>query len=58
MKPGMTGWPQLQYRYADDDESHLRKFEYELYHIQNASLAFDLYLIVKTVQQLFFGRGQ
>lgn len=58
MKPGMTGWPQLQYRYADDDESHLRKFEYELYHIQNASLAFDLYLILKTIQQALFGRGQ
>ncbi len=58
MKPGLTGWPQLQYRYADDDESHLRKFEYELYHIQNASLAFDLYLILKTVQQALFGRGQ
>ncbi|NOZ51235.1 MAG: hypothetical protein GXP37_14520, partial [Chloroflexi bacterium] len=36
MKPGLTGWPQIRYRYADDDESHLRKFEYELYHIQNA----------------------
>ena len=58
MKPGMTGWPQIQYRYADDDESHVRKFEYELYHIQNASIAFDLYLILKTIQQLFFGRGQ
>lgn len=58
MKPGMTGWPQLQYRYADDDESHVRKFEYELYHIQNASLAFDLYLILKTIQQALFGRGQ
>lgn len=58
MKPGMTGWPQIRYKYAEDDESHLRKFEYELYHIQNASLAFDLYLIAKTFQQLFFGRGQ
>ena len=58
MKPGMTGWPQVQYHYADDDESHLRKFEYELYHIQNASLAFDLYLILKTLQQALFGRGQ
>lgn len=58
MKPGMTGWPQIRYRYADDDESHLRKFEYELYHIQNASLAFDLYLMVKTFQLIVFGRGQ
>lgn len=58
MKPGLTGWPQIRYRYADDDESHLRKFEYELYHIQNASLAFDLYLIAKTIQLIVFGRGQ
>ena len=58
MKPGLTGWPQLLYRYADDDDSHLHKFEYELYHIQNASLAFDIYLIVKTIQQALFGRGQ
>ena len=58
MKPGLTGWPQIRYRYADDDISHLHKFEYELYHIQNASIAFDLYLIVKTVQMIIFGRGQ
>ncbi len=58
MKPGLTGWPQIRYRYADDDESHLHKFEYELYHIQNASLAFDLYLMVKTFQMIVFGRGQ
>jgi len=58
MKPGLTGWPQIRYRYADDDESHLRKFEYELYHIQNASLPFDLYLMVKTFQMIVFGRGQ
>jgi len=58
MKPGLTGWPQIRYRYADDDESHMRKFEYELYHIQNASLAFDLYLMVKTFQMIVFGRGQ
>ncbi|NOZ50845.1 MAG: hypothetical protein GXP37_12490, partial [Chloroflexi bacterium] len=51
-------WPQIRYRYADDDESHLRKFEYELYHIQNASLAFDLYLMAKTMQLIVFGRGQ
>lgn len=58
MKPGLTGWPQIRYRYADDDLSHLHKFEYELYHIQNASLAFDLYLIAKTIQLIVFGRGQ
>lgn len=58
MKPGLTGWPQIRYRYADDDTSHLHKFEYELYHIQNASLAFDLYLMLKTLQQIVFGRGQ
>jgi len=58
MKPGLTGWPQIRYRYADDDESHMRKFEYELYHIQNASLPFDLYLMVKTFQMIVFGRGQ
>jgi lipopolysaccharide/colanic/teichoic acid biosynthesis glycosyltransferase len=58
MKPGLTGWPQIRYKYADDDISHLHKFEYELYHIQNASLAFDLYLIVKTLQMIVFGRGQ
>jgi len=58
MKPGLTGWPQIRYKYADDDISHLHKFEYELYHIQNASLAFDIYLIVKTLQMIVFGRGQ
>lgn len=58
IKPGLTGWPQVQHDYAGTVEGQIRKFEYELFYLANRSLLLDLYIILKTVQVMLFGRGQ
>jgi exopolysaccharide biosynthesis polyprenyl glycosylphosphotransferase len=58
IKPGLTGWPQVKYNYADSEEGHLEKFQYEMFYIQNASLFLDIYIVLKTVQTILFRWGQ
>ncbi len=58
IKPGLTGWPQVQHDYAGTVEGQIRKFEYELFYLANRSLVLDLYILLKTVQVMLFGRGR
>jgi lipopolysaccharide/colanic/teichoic acid biosynthesis glycosyltransferase len=55
VRPGITGWAQINSGYAASiAESHL-KLEYDLFYIQHMSLRFDLFIILKTVKVAFFG---
>jgi exopolysaccharide biosynthesis polyprenyl glycosylphosphotransferase len=58
VKPGLTGWAQVKGNYADSVEDQQEKLEYDLYYIQNQSLLFDLFIILKTIQTVLFHRGQ
>lgn len=49
VRPGLTGWAQVQYTYGSDDEDALKKLEYDLYYIRNRSLALDLNIMIRTV---------
>jgi lipopolysaccharide/colanic/teichoic acid biosynthesis glycosyltransferase len=44
--------------YAGSKEGQKEKLEYDLYYIQNQSILFDLFIILKTVQTVLFRRGQ
>ena len=55
--PGVTGWAQVQQGYAAGDEETRVKLAHDLYYIQHASLLFDLYVLVRTVTTVVFGRG-
>jgi len=57
IKPGLTGWPQVNHDYAGSVDGQIRKFEYELYYLANRSVFLDLYIMLKTVQVMLFGRG-
>jgi lipopolysaccharide/colanic/teichoic acid biosynthesis glycosyltransferase len=56
--PGITGWAQVKGDYAGSMEGQLRKLEYELFYIQNRSLFFDLFILLKTVQTVLFRPGK
>jgi lipopolysaccharide/colanic/teichoic acid biosynthesis glycosyltransferase len=56
--PGITGWAQVKGDYAGSMEGQLRKLEYELFYIQNRSLFFDLFILLKTVQTILFRPGE
>jgi exopolysaccharide biosynthesis polyprenyl glycosylphosphotransferase len=58
VKPGITGWAQVNYPYGENLEDTVRKLEYDLYYIRNFSFTLDASIIIKTVQVMLFGKGQ
>ncbi|HTP26036.1 MAG TPA: exopolysaccharide biosynthesis polyprenyl glycosylphosphotransferase [Anaeromyxobacteraceae bacterium] len=57
VKPGLTGWAQLRYRYGSTPEEQAQKLEYDLYYIKNTSLFLDLVCLFHTVKIVLTGRG-
>ena len=57
VRPGITGWAQVQYSYGASIEDAYRKLEYDLFYLKNMSLAFDLAIILKTVRIVTTGFG-
>ena len=59
VKPGVTGWAQINHKYGDTVEDTIIKLEYDLYYIKNLSPSLDLYIIFDTLKvMLFSGHGQ
>ena len=58
VKPGITGWAQISgWRgETDTEEKLLKRLEFDLYYIENWSLLFDIYIIIKTAATSFFSR--
>lgn len=57
IKPGITGWAQVKYKYGENLEDSIRKLEYDLYYIKNQSTSLDLRIVFKTVTTILFSRG-
>ncbi len=57
VKPGITGWAQINHKYGDTVEDSVKKLEYDLYYIKNMSLALDLFIIFHTVKTMLLSRG-
>src|SRR5439155_18938800 len=57
VRPGITGWAQVQYRYGASLEDAYRKLEYDLFYLKNMSLLFDCAMILKTVRIVLTGHG-
>lgn len=57
VRPGITGWAQVQQGYATDTESTKVKVEYDFYYIQHLSAWLDLLIVLKTVKTIFTGFG-
>jgi sugar transferase (PEP-CTERM system associated) len=57
VRPGLTGWAQVCYTYGASVEDALQKLQYDLYYIKNRSLAFDLFILAKTVKTVLMGKG-
>jgi sugar transferase (PEP-CTERM system associated) len=58
VKPGITGWAQVKYRYGSSIEDAVEKLQYDLYYIKNLSLFLDLLIVLNTVQVILFARGR
>lgn len=57
IKPGITGWAQVKYKYGENLEDSIRKLEYDLYYIKNQSTSLDLRIVFKTITTILFSRG-
>lgn len=57
VKPGVTGWAQVRYRYGSSIEDALEKLRYDLYYIKNQSVMLDLEIVLKTIGVIFSGSG-
>jgi sugar transferase (PEP-CTERM system associated) len=57
VKPGITGWAQINYKYGDTLEDTIAKLEYDLYYIKNVSLSLDAYIVFHTLKTMLLSRG-
>jgi len=58
IKPGLTGWAQINYRYTDSIEDSIEKLKYDLFYIKHRSIFMDINIIIKTIGTVVFYRGQ
>jgi exopolysaccharide biosynthesis polyprenyl glycosylphosphotransferase len=57
VKPGLTGWAQVEYRYGSTVEDALIKLEYDLYYIKNRSVLLDVSILLKTIGVILLFKG-
>ncbi len=58
VKPGLTGWAQINAPYASSEEDSAKKLEYDLYYIKNRNLLLDIKIILKTVITVLQRKGR
>jgi len=57
VKPGLTGWAQVNFRYGSDAADTAVKLQYDLYYIQEMSVLMDIHILIKTAQTVLFKGG-
>lgn len=57
VKPGLTGWAQVNYPYGASEDDARMKLAYDLYYMKNFSIALDILTMFKTVRVVLFGDG-
>jgi len=58
VKPGVTGWAQINQRYAANAEETAVKLEYDLYYIKKRNILLDIFILIRTVSNVIQLRGQ
>ena len=58
IKPGLSGWAQVNYSYGESIEDSLIKLQYDLYYIKHRSIFLDINIAIKTIGTVLFYRGQ
>jgi exopolysaccharide biosynthesis polyprenyl glycosylphosphotransferase len=57
VKPGITGWAQINHKYGDTIEDTIVKLEYDLYYIKNLAPALDGFIMFHTAKVMLLSRG-
>jgi sugar transferase (PEP-CTERM system associated) len=57
VRPGLTGWAQVQYPYGASVEDAFRKLEYDLFYLKHMSVLFDCAIVFRTVRTVLLAQG-
>jgi sugar transferase (PEP-CTERM system associated) len=57
VRPGITGWAQINYKYGDTFDDSIMKLEYDLYYIKNLAVSLDLFIIFHTLKVMLFSES-
>jgi len=57
VRPGITGWAQVRYKYGASLEETKQKLEYDLYYVKHLSVGLDLLIMFETIKTIVLGRG-
>jgi len=58
VRPGITGWAQINYPYGANLDDTLRKLEYDLFYIRHFSFVMDAAIVLRTINIMLFGKGK
>ena len=57
MKPGISGWAQINYPYGASIEDARQKLAYDLYYVKNRSVFLDFLILLQTVRVIVWAEG-
>ena len=57
VRPGLTGWAQIKYKYGSTVADSREKLQYDLFYIKNASIGLDMLIMFQTVKTVLLRRG-
>jgi lipopolysaccharide/colanic/teichoic acid biosynthesis glycosyltransferase len=57
IRPGVTGWAQVKYHYADDEAETVEKLTYDLYYVKHSSMSLDLNILGQSIWTVITGAG-
>jgi lipopolysaccharide/colanic/teichoic acid biosynthesis glycosyltransferase len=57
LRPGITGWAQIRYKYGSSVEDSKEKLRYDLFYIKNMSPGLDALIFFSTIKIILLGRG-
>jgi lipopolysaccharide/colanic/teichoic acid biosynthesis glycosyltransferase len=57
MRPGLTGWAQLNYPYGASVTDAKAKLSYDLYYVKNSNLLFDILILLQTIEVVIWGKA-
>jgi lipopolysaccharide/colanic/teichoic acid biosynthesis glycosyltransferase len=57
VRPGITGWAQIRFRYGSSAEDSHTKLQYDLYYVKNMSVGLDVQILTETIRVVLFGEG-
>jgi sugar transferase (PEP-CTERM system associated) len=57
VKPGITGWAQVKFRYGASEEDSHTKLQYDLYYVKNLSFLLEMKVLIRTIRVVMLGEG-